>query len=305
MNSRSTPMRDAHGDIVGLAVGMTVVDDLVRARQAAEATEERLRRIIDGMLDPQILLKPVRDLAGRIIDFTYIEANLATCEYLHLRRQDLVGRRLVADFGGSIDSGLPARYVHAFESGEPIVLNDYTHDSVVLRTTRRYDVRGTRAGDDLSITWRDVTERAQAADRLARSEQRFRPLAEHATDVVVHSRGGVLEWVSPSLREALGWQPEQWVGHPITDFMHPDDGPLIARVRDAVHGGRRMTARSRFRDSSGAYVWMESFITGYLGEDGQDDGVVASIRPAAAPSPAPSAATSVGDSQTTSDGSVG
>ena len=47
---------------------------------------------------------------------------------------------------------------------------------------------------------------------LAASEERFRFLAENTGDVVMLSRDGRIEWISPAVRTMLGWEPEDLIG---------------------------------------------------------------------------------------------
>ena len=58
---------------------------------------------------------------------------------------------------------------------------------------------------------------------LAASERTFRLLAENVSDVILHVRGSDVAWVSPSLHEALGWLPSDWIGTEVLSYVHPDD----------------------------------------------------------------------------------
>ena len=64
-------------------------------RQAGESDRNLLRAILNGMLDPQVLLEAQRDADGRVVDFIYREVNRAACDYLGLSRDDLVGTGLL------------------------------------------------------------------------------------------------------------------------------------------------------------------------------------------------------------------
>ncbi|HZS08823.1 MAG TPA: ATP-binding protein [Blastocatellia bacterium] len=68
----------------------------------------------------------------------------------------------------------------------------------------------------------DEKQRAEAA--LRESEERYRQLVELSPDVIaIHSRG-LLVFINPAGARLLGaTSPEQLIGRPILEFVHPDD----------------------------------------------------------------------------------
>ena len=58
---------------------LTDVDDLVRQRDEAREEAGRRAAIVETMLDPHVLLDPVRGDGGRIVDFVYVDANEPAC----------------------------------------------------------------------------------------------------------------------------------------------------------------------------------------------------------------------------------
>ncbi len=140
------------------------------------------------------------------------------------------------------------------------------------------DVRATRLGDGVTVTWRDVSDRHRAAGAIIASERRFRLLAENTSDVVMHSRDGQILWVSPALRSALAWAPEDWEGHGYERFTHPDDVPEMQRVVDELGRGKSVVARVRSLDRDGAYHWCETHTRPYVDEQGRVDGSVTVFR---------------------------
>ena len=137
--------------------------DLIRARDQAREDEQLLQAVSDSILDPLVFLRPIRNESHEIIDFQYDRVNDAMCAYLSKHRDDVLGTRLLVSTPGVRKTGLLAAYVHTFTTGEPLEMNDVAYFNEILGVTRHYDIRANRASDGLSLTWRDVTDRVEAA----------------------------------------------------------------------------------------------------------------------------------------------
>lgn len=254
------------------------VQEQIETQQALSLSQRRLRTSVDGMLDPQVLLAPVRDAAGTIIDFTYLDVNRATTEYLSCSAEALIGSSLMETMPGVRDSGLLAMYIHTLERDEPLVVDDFLYANEVLGLVRRYDIRGSRMGDQLTLTWRDTTDRFEIQQRIAKSEQHFRLLAENSTNVVTLLREGRVAWVSPSLHRMLGWEPAQWIGRSYLDLVHPDDRSLATEAVSAIEASGARVLRLRVCAVAGGFHWAEVHADVYIDTDGKRDGLVASFR---------------------------
>jgi PAS domain S-box-containing protein len=254
------------------------VSEAVAAQAALAERERQLRASLDALLEPHILLAPIRNAAGHIVDFRFHEANPAACAYNGVPRERLIGMTVLELLPAHQATGLLAHYAEAMESGQPLVLDDMVYQHDVLGGDRRYDIRAVRVGELLSYSWRDVTERHRTAQRLAASERRFRLLAENATDVVVHMRDGRIVWVSPSVTTVLGWQPDDWIGQLGSDFLEPADHNSYTANLELLARGRPVAARNRIRAKSGSWHWMDTRVSVFLDEQGRPDGILAAGR---------------------------
>jgi diguanylate cyclase (GGDEF)-like protein/PAS domain S-box-containing protein len=124
---------------------------------------------------------------------------------------------------------------------------------------------------------RDISVEVQAREALRDSEQRFRLLAENSTDVVVRAKDGIITWASPSLLTTTGWRPDEWIGRPSSDFIHPDDATEVREFGEA-HAALPGMARRRILASDGTYHWVESHFQSFVDADGSVDGVISSFR---------------------------
>jgi len=76
------------------------------------------------------------------------------------------------------------------------------------------------------VVWvaRDVTERRGAAEALRASEQRFRQLVEHSSDVIMLlGPDGEVLYASQSTQPVLGYGSTENVGRNVFELIHPDD----------------------------------------------------------------------------------
>jgi diguanylate cyclase (GGDEF)-like protein/PAS domain S-box-containing protein len=91
-------------------------------------------------------------------------------------------------------------------------------------------------------------------------EARFRLLAENSADVVFQvDVSGRCVWVSPSVREVLGWDAETILGTPLAPLLHVDDREMANERRLAALGdGRGGVDRLelRYATSDGRWRWM-------------------------------------------------
>lgn len=110
-------------------------------------------------------------------------------------------------------------------------------------------------------TVEDVTEWYLATQAVRDSEARLRLLADNSTDVITRQRlDGTYEYVSPAIYSATGYQPEEWIGHHPSEFLHPDDVEAQRTAYESLlrgEGSERIDLRVRC--ANGDYLWAECF----------------------------------------------
>jgi PAS domain S-box-containing protein len=126
----------------------------------------------------------------------------------------------------------------------------------------------------------EISERQQTVEALRRSEERFRSLAENASDIIsILDIDGVLRYESPSVEYLLGYKPEELVGHHSLEFIHPDDAPTVASVvGEALQNpSSARTAEFRFRHKDGSWRILEAVGRTVL-DDSAREGLVINSR---------------------------
>ena len=107
----------------------------------------------------------------------------------------------------------------------------------------------------------------QRTEQLAASEERFRSLVQHASDVIaVVDAVGVLKYVSPSCQQVCGHNPDELIGTPLSQLLDPNDLPLAASFLSEAATRRGSTApvEWRIRHRDGTYRLIEVLGTNLL-----------------------------------------
>ncbi len=126
----------------------------------------------------------------------------------------------------------------------------------------------------------DITDRHAVIQRLRRSESRYRLLADHMNDVVTRLRpDGRSSYISPAVKQLLGFQPAEMAGRPAQDFVHPEDRPALLTAFQEMAGGlKRCTLQQRALLKDGGWIWVETSFQSVAGDDGETAEVIAVIR---------------------------
>jgi diguanylate cyclase (GGDEF)-like protein/PAS domain S-box-containing protein len=166
MSIDASPIRDDDGAFRSVVATLRDVEDLVRTTEELNDERTRLKVTLDSLLDPHVLLVPVRDVVGNVMDFTYGDVNSAASWYMKMSAEVLKGAGMRTLMPNQFESGMFALYVDALVSGRPLVLDDVAYDNELFGAVRHYDLRAVKVGDALSVTWRDVTGRHDFESQL-------------------------------------------------------------------------------------------------------------------------------------------
>jgi PAS domain S-box-containing protein len=208
-----------------------------RSERGLRDTEHRFRTSLETLIDPFLLLRPLRDEDGRVADCEIEFANRAACAARPVGHQQLVGHRVREVLLHDTAAQMIDEFARVAETGEPLVRNEHPYE-VSFGGERYFDVRVSQAGELLAYTWRDVTDRYRAEERIRASEER---LAE--AQRIAHI--GSWEWDigadqvswSDEVYRLLGVDPAM---SPVTSEMfletvHCDDREAYERaIRDAI-----------------------------------------------------------------------
>ncbi|MGH9300060.1 MAG: PAS domain S-box protein, partial [Acidimicrobiales bacterium] len=109
----------------------------------------------------------------------------------------------------------------------------------------------------------DLSGEMKAKAALAASDERFRALVQHSSDVaVIIGPDGVVTYVSPAVESVSGYKPEDLIGTDGWSYLHPEDQAVdLWDVTDTLSKGRSITREWRMRRADGSYGWFEQTLT--------------------------------------------
>ncbi len=196
-----------------------------RSERGLRDAEHRFRTSLETLIDPFLLLRPLRDAHSKVVEFEVEFANEAAYAARPGGHRELVGRLLSEILVTHSAVQMIDEFARVAETGEPLVRNEHPYEAS-SGGLRYFDVRVSQAGELLAYTWRDVTDRYRAEERIRASEER---LAE--AQRIAHV--GSWEWDIPA--DQVSWSDEVGrllgIGGALSavprrtflDTVHPDD----------------------------------------------------------------------------------
>jgi diguanylate cyclase (GGDEF)-like protein/PAS domain S-box-containing protein len=232
----------------------------------------------DSMSDAALVL----DWPGRVLDLNpAMEALLgkSAASVIGQRAADMANHRLGAMILGDAD------FVRSYATGEE-ARAEFTIDGATR--SRTFDVQmsplRTRHGELTGrlIVLRDITERKRLLDEVAsrRSEERFRSLVQHSSDVIaIMDAETRVQYVSPAVELVFGVQTTSLAGHRLLALVDRQDALRVqALVRElASQPGTTARTDCRLRGRDGRVRYVEATITNLV-EDASVGGLVANVR---------------------------
>ncbi len=150
-----------------------------RAEKALRDSEERFRTSVENMLDCFGIYSSIRDESGRIVDFLVEYVNEAACMSNLMTKEEQIGKRLCELLPSHRETGLFDEYCQVVETGKPLIKESLIYKDIYKRESlkRAFDIRIVKLGDGFAVSWRDVTERKQAEEKLFDYQTKLKSLA--------------------------------------------------------------------------------------------------------------------------------
>jgi PAS domain S-box-containing protein len=120
------------------------------------------------------------------------------------------------------------------------------------------------------INFRDITEKQQSEQELARKEKYFRTLIENSFDInLTRDEAGIITYISPSIEQVLGYSPQELTGTLGIQMFHPDSLPLIIEesVALSMNPSQVLQSQMKLLHKNGRIVYVEAIAKNLLHDE--------------------------------------
>lgn|GEM_PF-2672168 len=251
-------VRDTQGNALYIQSVIRDVTERERTEKALRESEERYRIISELIFDYAYSMRVephgtfvhewITDSFKRMTGYTPEEIDaIGTFALYHpddearvpIALQRVIDGEVTSDEYRIITKSGEIRWVH--------ILRQPVWDETENRVIRMFGVA------------QDITERKASEEELRRSEEKYRLLAENATDMITRTTAeGIRTYVSSACVNLLGYEPEEMLGHHSNELIHPDDLKSVRNSWDLLQTSTTpVTFTCRMRHKDGHYVWFE------------------------------------------------
>jgi PAS domain S-box-containing protein len=222
-----------------------VLESLKTARAATTQAQEQLGEIFARIADGFVAL----DKHGC---YTYI--NQRAAEIFGRASEDFIGKLIWDEFPESVDQAFYHAYQRAMAEQVSITIEEY-----YVPWERWFENRIYPSPEGISIYFHEITERKNVEHELARSEEKFRALAETTSAAIFIQQGQQLVYANRRAMELTGYSLAELITKHYLQLVHPDFHARIAA--GAAARQRQEPAPSSYEIKilckSGAERWVE------------------------------------------------
>ncbi len=222
-----------------IAIICTDISEKKRTEEALRITQEKFSLAFRGSPDAIT----ISELETGVL----IDVNTTACTILQYSKEELIGKTL-AELS-ILES--PAKRNEIVQS----LMNKASEKGIELKMRRKSgdifyaSLSASKIQIDgcdylLSVT-RDITERKQAEEKLRKSEEQYRLLADNTSDVIwiLDIQSGKFTYVSPSVQSLRGFTPEEVYSQPVQEVMTDESYQIVAaalvqHLEDYKNGSR-------------------------------------------------------------------
>lgn len=229
---------------------------LSEAHDPSDSDPSKLRAAFDNPCQVSLILGPVKDRSGEIVDWIVEDANTTAASLFGRAREDLLGQRLTAVLR---DDRSPAVIA---QCAEALVTQAQVQSEHQLRA-EFFSAVAYAAGPEC-VVWSatDIGKQRSVESALRGSEAKYRALIENAPVGVAHNAlDGRFLFVNRAFCELVGYSADELRSMTWQQITDPEDVGADQALANSVlsHEIAHYTVQKRYIRKDGSRVWVELF----------------------------------------------
>ncbi|RAV99379.1 PAS domain S-box protein [Pseudochryseolinea flava] len=278
LETNTKPVHDAQGKLVGIQAVNRDITKRKQAEDALKASEQRFRLLAEKA--PVGIFQT--DSNGRC---TYM--NKRWLEISGLREQQALGDgwingvhmedrdKVVAEWMKAINEN--REFIQEYRFLNPQLGTRWVVSNAVHILSEHGDIFG------FIGTTNDITDLKIAQEKLIESEKLYRLISTNSKDLIslfnfVNGKS-VRTYISPSVRDVLGYEPEEVLHRTWLEMIAPEDQEMMGDVlQQQARSGTSSTAEYRMYKKDGTLIWLESISHPFFDNEGKLIGFQTSSR---------------------------
>ncbi|MDM8529701.1 PAS domain S-box protein [Anaerolineales bacterium HSG25] len=209
----------------------TTFSEFTKRKETEEAlrqSEYRFHTLFEAMTEGVALHEVIYNESGAAVDYVVVDVNPVYGVHTGLAVTDITGRQ-ASDIYGTSEPPYLDIYSRVAETGEPTQFETYFPP---MEKHFAISVVSPEKGKFATI-FEDVTERKQVEEALKLSEEKYRLIADNASDVIwiLNISKNRFTYISPSVYQLRGYTPEEAISQDITQSLTPES---VKQVFDSI-----------------------------------------------------------------------
>ncbi len=255
---RAFLIRDRHNEPFEVWAFVRDISERTASEQKLSRLESRYRSITESTLSGIMVFEAV----GQTGDFVVVEINQAAEDSEHLKRTEILGRRVREVYPQSLESGLFAALERVWRSSQaerfPLIRTregriEAWHDMYVCKLP---------SGEIMALS-HDLSTQKQGEEQLWERQRELTTLMANLPGMAYRCRNDLdwtMEFVSEGCRGLTGYGAPELVGNARISYgalIHPEDREYVwDTIQAAIRCGERFQLVYRLITSSGKQRWV-------------------------------------------------
>ena len=204
----ASPLRNQKGEITGVVECYRDITFYREAYNEIKVSEYRFRELFNNMSSGVVIYEPVEN--GK--DFIIKDLNKAAEKIENIKKDSVIGKRVLETFPGIKDFGLYDAFQRVYKTGKPEKYPvSFYKDDRITGWRRNYIFR--LPSGEIVAVYDDLTRQKQAEQLLKESEEFSSSLMENSPNpIYVIDKDYSIKYVNPAMENIVGFKASELLG---------------------------------------------------------------------------------------------